>query len=97
MSRTRIVVTTKRIERYYSSVREEVFPLSEDAFTLLDAHDCIGFFKSCGPNHVQSIRRTQELTVLFKFTSSSEENTREFALGLKSSGERSRYFGWLRQ
>jgi len=86
MTRTRIVVATMRIERYYSSVREEVSPLSEDALTLLDAQDYIGFFKSCGPNYVRSIRRAQELTALFKFTSASEENAREFALGLKASG-----------
>jgi len=86
MSRTRIVVATMRIERYYSSIREEISPLSEDALTLLDVQDYIGFFKSCGPNYVRSIRRAQELTALFKFTSSSEENAREFALGLKASG-----------
>ena len=60
--------------------------MSEDALTLLDAQDYIGFFKSCGPNYVRSIRRAQELTALFKFTSASEENAREFALGLKASG-----------
>jgi len=60
--------------------------LSEDTLTLLDTQDYIGFFKSCGSNYVRSIRRAQDLTALFKFTSSSEENTGEFALELKASG-----------
>ena len=81
LSRTCIVVAAMRIERYYSSVREEVSPLSEDALTLLGTQDYIDFFKSCGPNYVRSIRHAQDLTALFKFTSSSEENAREFALG----------------
>ena len=86
MSRARIVVATMRIERYYSSVREEFSPLSEDTLILLDTQDYIGFFKSCGSNYVRSIRRAQELTALFKFTSSSEENASKLALELKASG-----------
>jgi len=38
-AKTRRIVATMRIERYYSSVREELSPLSEDALTLLDRQD----------------------------------------------------------
>ena len=57
MSRARIVVATMRIERYYSSVREEFSPLSEDALTLLDVQNSINVFKSWGPNYVRSVCR----------------------------------------
>ena len=75
-----------RIERYYSSVKEEVSPLADDAFTLLDAEDYVGFFKACGPNYVRSLRRAQEVTAIFKMTSSSRETAKQFAAGLKVSG-----------
>merc|ERR1719162_786911 len=72
-----------RIERYYSSVKEELSPLSEDALTLLDRQDYIGFFKSCGPNYVRSLRRAQELSTIFKFTSPSSEESMEFGMALQ--------------
>ncbi len=75
-----------RIERYYSSVKEESSPLADDAMTLLDAEDYVGFFKACGPNYVRSIRRAQEITAIFKFSSSSTQTAKEFAGGLKVSG-----------
>ena len=74
-----------RIERFYSSLKEEVSPLSPDAATLLENQDYIGFFKSCGPNYVRGIRRAQEITAIFKFHSSSRERASEFAANLKVS------------
>jgi len=79
-----------RIERYYSSVKEEISPLSNDAYTLLDKQDYVGFFKSCGSNYVRSIRRAQEVIAIFKFHSSSSTVAAEFAVGLKVSGWGSR-------
>jgi len=84
-SQSRMIVATMRIERYYSSVREELSPLSDDALTLLDRQDYIGFFKSCGPNYIRSIRRAQELTAIFSFTSSSAEMASEFSLSISAS------------
>jgi len=84
-SQSRMIVATMRIERYYSSVREELSPLSDDALTLLDRQDYIGFFKSCGPNYIRSIRRAQELTAIFSFTSSSAEVASEFSLSISAS------------
>jgi len=84
-SKTRMIVATMRIERYYSSVKEELSPLSEDALTLLDRQDYIGFFKSCGPNYVRSLRRAQELSTIFKFSSSSAEESMEFGMAIQIS------------
>jgi len=84
ITKTRMIVSTMRIERYYSSIREELSPMSDSALTLLDTQDYIGFFKSCGPNYVRSIRRAQELTAIFKFTSASVELANAFALDLKA-------------
>jgi len=81
---TRMIVATMRIERYYSSIREELSPMSESALTLLDTQDYVGFFESCGPNYVRSIRRAQELTAIFKFTSASGDLANAFALDLKA-------------
>merc|ERR1711957_1131391 len=85
-AKTRMIVATMRIERYYSSVREELSPLSEDALTILDQQDYIGFFKSCGPNYVRSLRRAQELTAIFSFTSSSAERSRALSRSLQQTG-----------
>lgn len=85
-SKSHTVVAVMRLERYYSSVREEVSPLSDDAKTLLNSEDYVGFFKACGPNYVRGIRRAQEVSATFKFQSSSTETAKSFAAGLKVSG-----------
>jgi len=82
-SNTRMISSTMRIERYYSSVREELSSLSDDALTLLDRQDYIGFFKSCGPNYIRSIRRAQELTAIFKFEEESADTASKFALAIQ--------------
>ena len=74
-----------KVERYYSSIREEVSPLASSAYKLLDKQDYVGFFMACGSNYVRSIRRAQEVTAVFMFTSSSQEMAQEFAAGLRSS------------
>ena len=68
----RTMVATMNIMRYYHSVREELSAISEDALTLLDQQDYIGFFKSCGPNYIRGLRRAQELTAIFSFKSTSK-------------------------
>merc|ERR1711957_922831 len=85
-SKSRTISATMSIMRYYSSVREELSPLSEDALTILDQQDYIGFFKSCGPNYVRSLRRAQELTAIFSFTSSSAERSRALSRSLQQTG-----------
>jgi len=82
----KVMSATMKIMRYYSSVREELSPLTEDALTLLDQQDYIGFFKSCGPNYVRSLRRAQELTAIFEFTSSSQDRSSSLARTLTQTG-----------
>jgi len=83
---TFIVVATMRIERYYSSIKEESSPMSKDAEALLGKQDYIGFFKFCGTNYIRSIRRAQEITAIFKFQSVSMNMAQEFASELKRKG-----------
>lgn len=82
---SKMITATMKIERYYSSVKEEVSPLAADAFALLDRQDYVGFFKACGPNYVRSIRRAQEVTAMFKFTTTSNELSSDFSSNLKVS------------
>ena len=77
------MVATMKIQRYYSSVREEVSQLSEDANTLLERQDYVGFFMGCGPNYVRGIRRAQEVTAVFSFQSTSSSSAKEFAGAFK--------------
>ncbi len=80
------LAATMRIERYYSSVREEISPLSADANTLLANQDYVGFFKACGPNYVRSIRRAQEVTAIFQFKSSSRAMAQEWSSTAMAGG-----------
>ena len=68
-----------RIERYYSSIREEVSPFVPQALELLTRQDYVGFFKACGPNYIRGIRRAQEVTAIFNFRSTSTERASEYA------------------
>lgn len=78
-----------RVERFYSSIKEEVSPLNENAIRLLDRQDYIGFFTACGSNYVRSIRRAQEVTAIFIFKSTSVETAQDFASNLRTSTEKS--------
>ena len=80
-----IVTASMTLERYYSSVREEISPLADDAKQLLDSQDYVGFFKACGPNYVRGIRRMQEVTAMFNYKTSSKETASQFAASMKVS------------
>lgn len=82
---TKFITATMSIERYYSSVKEEVSPLVADALTLLGSQDYVGFFKACGPNYVRTIRRAQEVTAIFEFESTSSDVALEFSKDLQGS------------
>jgi hypothetical protein len=77
-STSHMIVAVMSLQRYYSSVREEVSPLSDDAYILLDREDYVGFFKACGPNYVRGIRRSQEITGIMTFKSSSQSKANSF-------------------
>lgn len=79
VSKTRYLASSMRIERYYSSIREETTPLNADATTLLNNNDYVGFFKACGPNYIRGVRRAQEVAAFLKFKSSSTERAYEYA------------------
>lgn len=95
-SQWRTMSATMRIERYYSSVREEVSPLSPSAKSLLDNEDYVGFFKACGPNYTRGIRRAQEITAIFQFQSSSVESARSYASAVQRSTKTRKNFGRTR-
>lgn len=78
-SKTFMVSTTMRIERYYASVKEEVSPLSASAADLLEKQDYVGFFKSCGPNYTRGIRRAQEIASIVQFQSASKNSASQWA------------------
>ncbi len=82
-SQTRMITATMKLERYYSSLKEEVSPLSKDAFALVDSQDYVGFFKACGPNYVRGIRRAQEVTAILQFKSNSKSESKQFANGFR--------------
>ena len=81
-----------RIERYYSSLREDKSPLSDDANELLESQDYIGFFHACGPNYVRGIRRAQEVSAVFEFESTSSTEARAYSTHVASYHSR----GWWR-
>jgi hypothetical protein len=83
-----MVVSSMRLERYYSSVREDKSTLMLDAVTLLDAQDYIGFFKACGPNYVRGIRRAQEVTGIFTFEAENVEKATSYALMLRNDSRK---------
>ena len=84
--RTYYTVASMRIERFYSSLKEEVSPLSASAITLLNNQDYVGFFKACGPNYVRSIRRAQEVVAFFSLETISQEAASSWSVGVQASG-----------
>ncbi len=80
------VASSMRVERYYSSIKEEVSPLTESAEELLSTQDYVGFFMACGSNYIRSIRRAQEVVSIFTFSTNNQKMAQEFARGLKASG-----------
>lgn len=89
-TQTFYIIANMRIERYYASVKDEASTISDAALTLLDRADYVGFFKSCGPTYVRSIRRVQEVNTMFKIKSSSVEGASSFASSLTQTGDASK-------
>ena len=76
-------VASMRIERYYSSIKDEVSELIPEAMQLLEQQNYVGFFKSCGPSYVRGIRRAQEVTATFSLKSTSSETVKSYNNALK--------------
>merc|ERR1711957_284739 len=79
-----LAVSNMRIDRYFSGFKTS--SIMNDAKELLQHQDYIGFFQSCGTNYVRSIRRAQEITAIFKFSSPSRDLAQEFAAEIKTQG-----------
>jgi hypothetical protein len=68
------------MERYYNSVDDTTAFLTKDAKELLtDKGDVVSFYQACGSGYIRSIRRTAEVTAIFKIDSSTEETAKSLA------------------
>lgn len=94
---TRYVTASMRIERYYSSVREDTSTLSDDALTLLGRQDYIGFFMACGPTYIRGIRRAQEVFTIFSYQSSSVEKAETFSKQIRTSSWKNMSFTYRKK
>ena len=79
------VSSTMRIERYYSSVKEDLTSFTPYAQKVLSKQDYVGFFKTCGPNYIRSIRRAQEVTAIFSYFAGTKVLAQEYASLLKAN------------
>ena len=77
------VVLTMRVERFFSTLKEDSSVLTNDAKLLLEDEKYIDYFMTCGPNYVRSIRRAQEVTSIFTFNAEDEYLARDFARALR--------------
>lgn len=84
-SKTRTLVASMRIERYYSSVKEERSIMKSDAITMLSNKDYVGFFTSCGPTYIRSLRRAQEVTAFLNFKSTNSESASSYVSSVQTS------------
>ena len=76
-------VSILRINRHHS-IGNQTINLTDEAKSVLEAKDYVGFFKDCGPSYITSIGRALEITAVFKFNSFSEHVAEEFAGELES-------------
>lgn len=81
------IVASMRIERYYSSIKEELSEISPAALELLATQDYAGFFKSCGTNYVRGINRAQEVISVLSFQSLSKDQSTALADAVSGSGQ----------
>ena len=84
-SKKRYIVSSMRIERYYSSIREDRSFMTDDSLVLLNNKDYVGFFKACGPTYIRGIRRAQEVVTFFIFESQSEDSSKSHAQSIQVS------------
>jgi len=68
---TRHVVSTLRMDRYYSSAESKDMKLSDAAKTLLEVQNFFTFYQTCGPTYIRSVRRSAEMVAIVKFLTRS--------------------------
>ena len=88
------IVASMRIERYYTSVKEELSSMTDSALTLINNKDYIGFFNSCGSNYIRGIRRAQEVSAFLIFESTSTESSSDFSYKIQVSNWRGRGYDY---
>ncbi len=81
----RYIVSTMRIERYYTSMDDASSKLLDEAQELLNNQDYFGFFKACGPTFIRGIRRAQEITAIFSFDYTDEDTALKFSSSVRRS------------
>jgi len=72
------VVVVLTVDSYYSSVDEGTSAMSQDARSLLESKDLLGFFESCGPYYVRSIVRRSQYFNVFEYTTLDEKKDEGF-------------------
>uniref|UniRef100_A0A7S1BNC1 MACPF domain-containing protein n=1 Tax=Corethron hystrix TaxID=216773 RepID=A0A7S1BNC1_9STRA len=71
------------INLYYDTLDDKKSTLLEEAESLLDRGDYIGFVQACGAYYIRSVNRRKEVTALFKYETESV-TTSSFASDLES-------------
>jgi len=88
--RTRSIITTMKMERFYSSMDDSSAEFTSGAKELLVNGDTVGFFQACGSSYIRTIRRSAEIVAIFTLKASSEKSLTESAASLSASLN---YFG----
>lgn len=70
--KSKFVVATMEVEKYYISADETKINMMEDAKNLLDRSLYVQFFQVCGPSFIRSISRTCEFAATFNFKSTGD-------------------------
>ena len=87
-SKTKILGAILKLSTYYAAVDESASPLSKSALKLAMGEDIPGFFAACGAYYVRGITRRAEFQVMFKFTATTEEQSRATMAAIKRSATR---------
>ncbi len=94
------VVTTLRVERFFSTLLEDKTNITVEAADMVRAQEFAYFFMTCGPNYVRSLHRAQEVTSIFSFKASDEVEAQKFAESLRLfiyGNHRQQYSGSIEQ
>lgn len=73
------------LDVYYASVDEAQTRMSSSAQQLLLNDDIPGFFNSCGPYYIRSLRRNSNLVSVFNYLSETDTRDEEFETQLQMS------------
>ncbi|MBU3916180.1 hypothetical protein KKA14_11660 [bacterium] len=91
---TKEIVVSVSIDSYYASVDESSTHLADTAANLITNNDILGFFSSCGPYYIRSIRRNAQYLSVFKYEvdSSGDDGSFEYQLETELKGFRKQIY-----